>query len=269
MTGAAISLDEVSKGRRVTGRLVASVVTPCTLSTATVDDAYALFAATYAGTNRARFATDLAEKQRVILLHDRETGALKGFSTVLLTDIATSSGPATLFFSGDTVVDRAYWGQKELQIAVARLLLSLKLRQPRRPLYWFLISKGYRTYLILANAFPRSIPREGELDDRELRDMLDTVAGERFGDEYDSDTGIIRYATPHEYVRDGIAPLTPAALRNRHVRYFVERNPGHSAGDELACLAVVRIRDLVRVMARFLVRRALRTVGLGAGRFVG
>ena len=81
MTGAAISLDEVSKGRRVTGRLVARVVTPCTLSTATVDDAYALFAATYAGTNRARFATDLAEKQRVILLHDRETGALKGIST--------------------------------------------------------------------------------------------------------------------------------------------------------------------------------------------
>ena len=268
MTGAAISLDEARKERQPARRLVARVVTPSALLPATVDDAYALFAAAYAGTDRTRFATDLAEKQRVILLHDRETGELKGFSTVLLTEITTSRGPATLFFSGDTVVDRAYWGQKELQLAVARLLLSLKLRQPRRPLYWFLISKGYRTYLILANAFPRSIPRDGTAEDAELRAMLDHVAGERFGDEYDPATGIIRHTVPQEYVRDGVAPVTDAALRNRHVRFFVERNPSHGVGDELACLAVIRVRDLLIAMARFLLRRTLRMVGFATARSI-
>jgi hypothetical protein len=266
MTGAAISLDDARKERHLARRLVARVVTPGALSPATIDEAYALFAAAYAGTDRSRFANDLAEKQRVILLHDRETGQLKGFSTVLLSEIATSRGPATLVFSGDTVVDRAYWGQKELQLAVAALLLSLKLRQPRRPLYWFLISKGYRTYLILANAFPRSIPRDGAAEDAELRAMLDHVAGERFGDEYNAATGIIRHTVPQEYVRDGVAPVTAAALRNRHVRFFVDRNPSHGVGDELACLAVVRVRDLLIAMARFLVRRASRMVGFDIGR---
>ncbi len=266
MTGAAIPLEDVHGQRRRARALVARVASPAELSACTIDEAYALFGSTYAGTDRARFVRDLSEKQHVILLHDRETGALKGFSTVLLREIATARGPATLFFSGDTVVDRAYWGQKELQLAAARLLLSMKLRNPTRRLYWFLISKGYRTYLILANAFPRSIPRAGAAEEVELRGLLDTVARERFGDEYDATTGTIRHATPHEYVRDGVAPVTEAALRNGHVRYFVERNPNHAAGDELACLAVVRARDLLRAMARFLLRRASRAFAVPPSR---
>ena len=264
MTGAAISLDEARSGTRRSRALVARIAVPTELSARTIDDAYALFGSTYAATNRTRFVRDLMEKQKVILLHDRETGALKGFSTVLLREIATTRGPATLFFSGDTVVDRAYWGQKELQLAVAKLLLTLKLRNPRRPLYWFLISKGYRTYLILANAFPRAIPRIGAREDGELKSLLDQVARERFGDEYDPATGIIRYATQHEYVRDGVAPITERALANRHVRFFVERNPNHATGEELACLAVVRVRDLVRAMVRSVARRTTRALRLAS-----
>lgn len=264
MTGAAIPLDDAPARRHSPRALVARVADPAALSAAIIDEAYALFGSAYAGTNRTRFVHDLMEKQHVILLHDRESGALKGFSTVLLREIATSRGAATLFFSGDTVVDRAYWGQKELQLAAARLLLSIKLRRPRRPLYWFLISKGYRTYLILANAFPRSIPRAGARDDAELRGLLDAVAGERFGEEYDPARGIIRYATPHEYVREGVAPVTERALGSRHVRFFVERNPRHAEGEELACLAVVRVRDLLRAMVRFVSRRAARALRAAA-----
>jgi hypothetical protein len=261
MTGAAITLDEAGKAGQHRA-LTARVVARADLSAATIDAAFALFASVYEGTDRARFVRDLGEKQWVVLLHDRESGALRGFSTVLLRDLVTSRGPAKMFFSGDTVVHPAYWGQKVLQLATARLLLSLKLREPRRPLYWFLISKGYRTYLLLANNFPRSIPRDATPEDRELRALLNEVAHERFGDAYDASTGVIRNCGAHEYVRTGVAPVSESALRSRHVRFFVEQNPDHAAGDELACLAVVRIRDLTRAMARFTVHRVLRALGL-------
>jgi hypothetical protein len=39
-------------------------------------------------------------------------------------------------------------------------------------------------------------------------------------------------------------------LVNPHVRFFVERNPGHADGEELACLAEIRLRDLARVAGR-------------------
>ena len=75
-------------------------------------------------------------------------------------------------------------------------------------------------------------------------------------------TGIIRNSGAHEYVRAGVAPVSESALRNRHVRFFVEHNPNHATGDELACLAVVRIRDLARAMVRFTAHRTLRALGV-------
>ncbi|HEU0298474.1 MAG TPA: hypothetical protein VFR37_03450 [Longimicrobium sp.] len=229
-------------------RLRASIVAPRAIDAATLDAAFALFRAHYDGADRERFEHDLGEKQRVILLRD-ERGALRGFSTVLQREVRVGGRTVTMVFSGDTVIDRACWGQKRLQSAFAGLLLRLRLLHPRRPLYWFLISKGWRTYLLMANHFPRAVPRWDLPDPPELRAALDQLAAERFGAEYDAAAGIVRYATPHERVRDGVAPIDGALLANPHVRFFVQRNPGHDRGDELACLAQVRLRDLARVAA--------------------
>lgn len=264
MSGTSATLDSLGHPAALRPTLVARTIAVRDLDAATRDEAFLLFRSSYDGTSRERFEHDLAEKQHVIVLRDRESGALKGFSTVLVRAIASPRGPATVVFSGDTVIDREYWGQKALQLAFARLLATLKLREPTRPLYWFLISKGYRTYLLLANAFPHAVPREGAEDDPALRAMLDTLATERFGAQYDRARGVVRYDTPHERVRDGIAPVTAEALRNRHVRFFVDRNPEHVSGAELACLADVRMRDLALTTLRICVARARRALGIGA-----
>lgn len=237
-------------------RLAARTVQVSSLDAAVRDSAFELFSQSYAGFNRERFELDLAEKQLVILLTDSATKALKGFSTVHV-----GVGPqATVVFSGDTVVDREYWGQKQLQTAFARILLTLKLRAPHRPLYWFLISKGWRTYLLLANGFAKAVPRCDRPDDPILRGALDALATERFGAQYDSATSIIRYATEHERVREGLAPVPPSLRQHPHVRFFLDRNPGHYRGDELACLAEVRLVDLAYIgvrLAKAMTRRAL------------
>ena len=247
-----------------TRKLIAETVAVESVEPGTRDAAFALFQHAYSGAERARFERDLAEKQLIILLRDRSSRALKGFSTVLVHELPDGEG--TVIYSGDTVIDREYWGQKQLQSAFARILLSYKTRVRRRRLYWFLLSKGYRTYLLLANAFPRAVPRHDRADDRYLRAMLDSLASARFGSQYDRDSGVVRYATPHEHVRSGLAPITTRHLENAHVRFFAARNPGHQRGDELACLAEVRWRDLAGIAFRLAfaaARRALtsRTFG--------
>lgn len=264
MSGTSVTFDRIARPAASRRALVARTLAVGALDAATRDAAFTLLRASYDGTSRDRFEHDLAEKQHIILLHDRDSGALKGFSTVMVRAIDSPRGPATVVFSGDTVIDREYWGQKQLQLAFARLLVALKLRAPTRPLYWFLISKGYRTYLLFANAFPCAVPRDGVDDAPALRSMLDALASERFGAEYDVARGVVRYATPHERVRDGIAPATGAALTNRHVRFFVERNPDHASGVELACLADVRLRDLVRALLRISAARWRRALGSSA-----
>lgn len=244
--------------RRRTRRLTARIVRVSSVDAALRGSAFDLFSESYAGSNRQRFESDLAEKQLVILLTDRATGALKGFST-----IHVLSGPeATVVFSGDTVVDPEYWGQKQLQAAFARVLLMLKVRAPLRPLRWFLISKGWRTYLLLANGFPKAVPRCDHPDDPILRAALDALATDRFGAQYDPATSIIRYETDHERVREGLAPVPPALRQHPHVRFFLQRNPGHDQGDELACLAEVRFVDLARIGARLAKVMTQRALGI-------
>jgi hypothetical protein len=215
--------------------------------------AFDLFAASYEGASWATFQRDLDAKQFAILLHDVRTGELKGFSTVQL----SPAGKATVVFSGDTVIDPAYWGQKELQRRFAALILRLKLRRPWRPVYWFLISKGFRTYLIMVNRCPRSIPRYDQPDDPGLRRLLDALARGRFGDKYDPGSGVARDLGA-DRVRQGVAPIDGALLANPHVRFFLQRNPGHVRGDELCCLAETRLRDAVATLTQVLRRRVRR-----------
>jgi hypothetical protein len=223
------------------------------------EDAYALFERLYAGTDRARFEADWAEKDYVILLHDPADGALRGFSTVRCWEVDTpAGGRATLVFSGDTGIDPAYWGQKVLQSAYAGLVLRRKLAAPWRPVCMFLISMHFKTYLMLANSLPRMIPRHDLPDDPVLGPLLDRAAGERFGAQYDPATRLVRWHGSLERVQEGLHPLTPEVLTLPHVRYFVARNPGHAEGDELACLAEVRLRDVARSAWRGVTRRRAR-----------
>lgn len=238
-------------------RLRAFTVPVSSLTASLREDAFALFDEAYVGADPARFEHDLAEKQLVILLRDRATGRLRGFSTIAVERIRAPR-QATVLFSGDTVIHRDYWGQKQLQSAFARILLSRKLRAPHRPLYWLLLSKGYRTYMLLANAFPKAVPRCDGPPDPELRRVLDALAGTRYGGDYDAERGIVRFAGVRERVRDGLAPITERHLTNPHVRFFVDRNPRHAEGDELACLADVRLVDLAGIAARLVGARVGR-----------
>jgi len=265
MTHSAITLGETRGAAATRRRLRTRTVAVASLDASTRGTAFALFHRAYDGADRARFERDLAEKRWIILLRDGDSGQLKGFSTVHLRP-PDARCDGTVVFSGDTVIDPEYWGQKELQRAFAALLLREKLRAPGRPLYWFLISKGWRTYLLLAHAFPRAVPRHDRPDDGPLRRMLHALAAERFGAQFDAETGVIRYDEPHERVRAGLAPVTDALLADPHVRFFVEHNPGHAAGDELACLAEVRLVDVVRVVGRLAAAAARRARGARTAR---
>jgi len=244
--------------RHLTGKTIAVRE----LDEATRRAAFALFATAYEGADWPRFVADLEEKQHVIVMRDQTTRLLKGFSTISVRFDETEGDKAIVVFSGDTVIDRDYWGQKLLHAQLARLFIRLQVRNPRLPVYWFLVSKGYKTYLGFIKNFPISIPRHDRPDDEHLRRLLDRVAAARFGATYDAATGIA-VNTGHEWVRHGLAPIDARAQGNHHVRFFVERNPGHERGDELACLALIRKRDVLALTLRASIARLRKRITAG------
>lgn len=218
------------------------------LDRTTIDAAFALFDSLYAGADRNRFEDDLFDKQLVILLRDAADDTLRGFSTVHISEVIHGRRRARLVYSGDTAIHPAYWGQKRLQRAFSMILVREKIRHPTRPLLWFLISKGYKTYLLMVRHFPHSVPRVDRKADHRLTVTLHAVARGRFGNAYDPSTGVVSYHLAKERVRRNVAPIDRPLLTNPHVAFFAARNPGHERGDELACLARIRPIDPFRTM---------------------
>lgn len=190
----------------------------------------------YAHVEYARFASDLAEKQWILEVRD-ESGELRGFSTQMLLEAIVEGRPVRALFSGDTIVHREDWGQSALTQQWGRFALQLMRRYADRPLYWFLISKGYKTYRFLPVFFREFYPRYDRATPTQVSGVLATFARQKFGEQYDEAQGIIAADTEGCRLRPGVAALTAERLQDPHVAYFQERNPRHESGDELCCLA--------------------------------
>lgn len=209
------------------------------LSAVERDALWAVFERYYAGVERAGFERDLAPKHHVILLRDAGTGALRGFSTLHVGEHIVEGRRVLSIFSGDTIVDRAYWGERALHRAFFVYVAQTKLRHPRTPVYWFLITKGYKTYLLLTRNFPEHWPRRDRATPAWQQAMIDTLSLARFGDAYDPARGVLRWADEQGRLRPSVAPIDELAMRDPDVRFFASKNPDAARGDELCCVGRV------------------------------
>jgi len=217
----------------------------------------ALMQLCYEDVDPDRFHRDLAEKEHVILLLDRATGELVGFSTIRARPERVGGDAADIVFSGDTVLHPDYWGQTALDGAFARFLLARKLRHPLRSLRWLLLSGGYKTYLKIINYFPITSPRRDRQPAAGELAFRDEVCRRWFGDQFDARRGVLRLSG-HYRVRQGLAPIDREVARHPDIAFFAERNPGHVDGEELVCMAEVRLHDLLRTAVRIAGKRVRR-----------
>jgi hypothetical protein len=235
-------------GARLQGRLapVAELDEP------TRGGMFALLQRYFQGVTPERFAADLWEKEWAILLEDRDDGRLAGFSTLMALRDDFAGRPITALYSGDTIIDRAYWGARVLPRLWARDVHALadRLRQDG-PVYWLLICSGYRTYRFLPVFYREFHPACDRPFPPELRALRDRLAGRKFGRQYQAATGIVRFHEPTP-LRPGVAELTPERLKDSQVAFFTAANPGHAAGDELVCLTELSRANLTRAGLRML-----------------
>ena len=218
-------------------KLLSRLVEAATLSPKERDQMFALLDRYYEGVGRATFDADLAEKQWVILLLDPATDALCGFSTQVVLDVAVAGRRVKALFSGDTIIARERWGDSALAHTWGQFALRLIDRLADTELYWFLISKGYKTYRFLPLFFHEFYPRHDVTTPRWAKEVVDALGRHKYPATYEPAAGVVRASGAKDRLRPGVAEVTAERLRDPHVRFFVERNSGHAAGDELCCLA--------------------------------
>ncbi|MBI3423604.1 MAG: hypothetical protein HY011_11755 [Acidobacteria bacterium] len=230
-------------------RLVGEVLRVSALRARELEQMYALLARYFAGPTRQQFESDLAEKEWAIILRDALTERVRGFSTLMRLQATLDAQPVVAFFSGDTIIQREYWGETALPRLWSRHVFSLAEQIPAARAYWFLISSGYKTYRYLPLFFRAFYPNYQQPTPPPLKGLLDQLGQQKFGAQYDATGGVIRF-NQSAPLQPGVAELTPQRLQDPHVAFFAQANPGHARGDELACLTELTRANLTPAGAR-------------------
>lgn len=223
---------------------------------------FELFRANYADVDFERFTRDLTWKDTVFMIDD-QFGAMVGFSTLVARDFDLGQKPVRVVFSGDTIIDRNHWGSQAFAFAWIREIARIKSSAPDKPLYWLLISKGYRTYRYLDAFVLAFTPDWRGTVHSELDSMRDALAARLFGDHFNPQSGIVSWPEPRGRLASELVVLSERELQRADVRFFVDRNPGFAGGDELVCFCALE-EDNMKPLTRRIFREGLRqcTVGI-------
>ena len=215
------------------------------------DRIFQLMSVYYSGVNAETFSRDLLEKQWILILSD-SSGKIQGFTTLMIISHMVSKVELRCVFSGDTIIDDRFRGELELMKVWLKFVINYD-ESHDGGLFWFLISKGYRTYKLLPLFFREFYPRFDQVMPPDIKIVMDKFSLDKFPNEYDCQSGII---TPDngDYLRTGKDDISEHHLKDPHVKFFAETNPFFWKGNELVCLARLS-RDNLNKFGRRLISR--------------
>jgi len=201
-----------------------------------------------------QFRHDLLWKQFVLVLRDDEQ-TIQGFSTIAINPRGCGTDAYNVLFSGDTIIAREFWGTQEIVRGFCTAAGGFKAAEPHKRLYWYLLSKGHRTYMYLPLFFRHYIPAlntDNEL--QALHRVADDCSGKLFPPFWNSDTGVLQFPRRIGELKAHLADDTRARAHKRHVRFFLDRNPGYAAGDELVCVTELDAANMRSLPKKYFMR---------------
>ncbi|WP_022818975.1 hypothetical protein [Fusobacterium russii] len=211
-----------------------------------VEKMYLLMNEHYDNINIVKFKRDLYLKDKVFLVYNSEI--LLGFSTLKKMSINLNGERIEGLFSGDTIIKKGFsWGisfQKEwikycLEESEKNKKLNIKT-------YWFLISKGIKTYLYLPTYFNLYSPKLNYIESELEKNLKNIYAGELYGERYIKETGIIKNDSTNDYLKEDIENISLKKKENENIKFFISKNPNYMQGDELVCLTEISYENLTK-----------------------
>jgi hypothetical protein len=208
---------------------------------------FALIQSHFEGVREDVFSRDLDEKDWVLrIVRD---GTLVGFSTLQAYQATVGDQCVNVIYSGDTVMAPEAWGSPVLARGWIALVRAIQATDSDGRWFWLLLSSGFRTYRFLPVFWREFWPRYNAALPDDARVVMHELAQARFGASYDASAGVVRFEAPQR-LRAHLAAVPEGRANDPHVRFFLERNPGHANGDELVCVTELSDANLTAAGVR-------------------
>lgn len=213
--------------------LYGKIIERKSLTKAEIAEMFQLMEQFYDDTSFSVFLKDLQEKDYCILLY-AENRLLRGFSTQMILSVQVGDEKVHGIFSGDTIIHKDYWGSLELFKIFAKYFIPLGSKYP--DFYWFLITKGYKTYKMLPVFFKQFYPNCEKSTPKYEQEILHAFGRIKFPNEYEETSGVIVYRGIKDKLKSGVADITESRLKDKHIQHFLRLNPEYYKGNDLVCI---------------------------------
>lgn len=229
-------------------KLIGSIKLIASLRVDEKNDLYSLMNCHYDDVDQSQFLQDLADKHHIILFHDKESRQLRGFTTLKVLQLSADDNHICLF-SGDTIIEKEYWGSVQLPRLWCVYINAMKEWFPGKVIYWLLLAKGYKTYRFMSVFFKNYYPHYDAVSSP-LKYMLDRYAYAQCGDRYNRATHLIDGEKIKDRLKAGIADINSEDTKDPHVLFFLIKNPRWIHGSELASILEVSENNLTALGRR-------------------
>jgi len=127
------------------------------------------------------------------------------------------------------------------------------LKYPSRSVFWLLISKGYKTYLLLTNNFQNFYPSY-QFNNQELEAIVDEYCTQLYPAAYCQKSRLLDFGDEYQNLKEGVAGITAEMTHNDlNIRHFEKLNPTWKKGTELPCAGEVTISALLAFVKKTMI----------------
>ena len=231
-------------------KLISRVLKMEQITTSEMKKMYLLFSQ-YFFSDIELFEKDILNKQWIILLEDGSDRSLKGFTTIAYIDVFIDNIDVRIVYSGDTIIHKNYWNTFELSKCWINTVLAHN-QNIQKPLYWLLLSSGFRTYRFLPTFYKEFYPRYDKVMPKNIKTLMSEVAYHIYGNYYKPEKGIINFDRNSTPLRNGMAKVDSNRLNDPHVAFFLKNNPGYILGEELVCITEIKDCNYTKAGERML-----------------
>ena len=225
-----------------------------TLSMDTVERMFDLMQHHYDYMSHDTFLSDLNQKQYVGVLYDNEN-IVQGFTTYAINPKNCGTMDYNILFSGDTILSPEHWGTQELVRGFCHSVGQFAASDKTKKWYWYLLSKGHRTYMYLPLFFegyyPSLNPPPNELI---LRSVVNEVSQKMYPKYWLPDLGILRFDGHFGQLSKELAEGTFQKANKPHIAFFLQKNPQFFEGEELVCLTELTPDNLKRIAKEYILK---------------
>jgi len=218
------------------------------ISVQDIRNMYRVFCRYYENTSLEQFMADLSRKAGAFLIRRSSDDAIVGFSTLGIYHMEVDGRRIRGMFSGDTILEKEFWGHRAMNAAFVKRLLWEALKDPFTPQYWFLISKGYKTFLLLSRNFPDYYPHP-QRDNTHMQHIVEAYCDKLFPGCLDREKMVLDFGDGYNCLKSDVTPITDEQRQQDDIAFFEQRNPEWTRGTELPCVGRADLVTFFQVIA--------------------